>query len=606
MVVIALTVICIVPVLGAQEQNIDDWTAEHFQQAKQAFLKNELDTAADEYRLILSRKPKFAEIYLNLGVVYHQQRKYPQALEAFQQAVSLKPDLVGAQLFLGIDRYMSQDFKGALGPLQTVLKTKPNERQAGLYLALTYLALEQPEKAAQQLSRTAKYFPDDLEISYHLGEAYLEGVRKGTEFLSQVDPKSALCHWALAVSAEQKGDNVVAIQESLKALAQDPNIAELYARLGILLKNAGMTDLADAARQRYRLLIPGRALPDISSNPTIGRESANDAMVLENKETILRLWKALPSVDPSAALPAVADKLVNVALKQRLASSKADDLKSALQLYLNGDYKGASERIKPRVQNQPADWASAYLLARAYFLESDYDAAAGVLEGLLAPHSQYPSVSLLRIQVDGQLALRYFNIVVAKAPDSYLAKMLLAKSYAAAGQDKEAIAAYEEVLKLSPDQMGVHLAVGQIYEEKLNWPAAIDEFRAELALAPDNALALAHLGRAYTGARDADRAIEVLRRLLTMYPKDGQACADLGKAWALKGDNKKSIEAYERALVYDPSENSLHFRLFELYRKQGETALAERHLAAFKAGEAKKQESYSQGIAALKSDSSSH
>ena len=81
------------------------------------------------------------------------------------------------------------------------------------------VGLEQPEKAARQLRDTAKYSPQDVEISYHEGEAYLEGVRQSLALLREAGTNSALYHWALAIGAQQKNDKVSAIEEYLKALA---------------------------------------------------------------------------------------------------------------------------------------------------------------------------------------------------------------------------------------------------------------------------------------------------------------------------------------------------------------------------------------------------
>src|SRR5690242_3738763 len=103
---------------------------------------------------------------------------------------------------------MIQEFHGALGPLEQALRLNIADRQAGIYLALTYPGLEQPEKAARQLRDTAKYSPQDVEISYHEGEAYLEGVRRSLALLREAGTNSALYHWALAIGAQQKNDKV--------------------------------------------------------------------------------------------------------------------------------------------------------------------------------------------------------------------------------------------------------------------------------------------------------------------------------------------------------------------------------------------------------------
>jgi tetratricopeptide (TPR) repeat protein len=597
------------PGSGAQVQDnsdIDSWTSEHFRVASEAHRRNNLDVAAKEYQLILSRKPKFAEVYQNLGILYHQQRKYREAAKTLQTAVSLKPDLLEAQVFLGIDRYMMQDFKGAVGPLEKVLRLKPAERQAGLYVALTYLALDEPEKAAQQLRKTAAYFPEDVEIAYHRGEAYLKGVGLRMALLHEAGNESALSHWGLAISAEQKGDKVGTILEYLKALADEPNTAELYWRLAIALHKAGIRDLGAAALQRYSLLNPDWDRASLNFDRIASDPSGDGAVISEHKDSIRRLWESLPAVESKSAWPGVADEFVNGAVKKRLASAGGSDVEAALKLYTKGDYQGAAATIKGKLTPRSDDWVLAYLQARAYFLASDYDSAEEVFDEQLQPHLQLPSVALLRMEIESQLAVRYLGLVVAKDPNSYRAKLILAKSYGVAGRIEEAISTYQEVLRRAPDSLGIHLAIGQLYEDKLNWAAAIEELKAELALAPDNALALAHLGHAYTESQDADQAIPILTKLLAIHPDDGRAYADLGKAWTIKENPTKAIEAFERALAHDRTQHNLHYRLFQLYSKTGDGVRAKTHLVAFKAGEADRQQKQKAAMATVTTESNSN
>lgn len=577
---------------GQQRPGIDQWTADHFRLARQAQARNNLEVAAEEYRAIVARNPGFAGALLNLGIVYHQQRKYREAIRVLEKAVSLEPRMLGAQLFLGIDQYLVQDLNGAVQHLGNALELKPDDRQAGLYLALAQLALDQPEKAAQQLRKTARYFPEDPEVFYNQGEAYLSGVALSLRSLRKTGGDSALYHWALAMAAEQKNDLVTCVEEYLKALIRDPGIAGLYLRLAIEFTKIGMTDLANSALEKYKLLNPARELTDLNLTQKASTTAASGDGAAEHKETFVRLWRAIPPAKPIPGLPAVADNAVNRLLKARLASPKSADLKEAVRLYLKGDYPNALARVRPRVDRHADAWLSAYLLARCYLATSDDDAAQAVLENHLARYFDQPSVALLRVEVESRLALKCFHWVASRQPDSYLAKLLLARSYAAAEQNEQAIAVYQEVLKAVPGRLGVHLAIGQIHERQMHWEPAIEEYRAELALDPDNAMALAHLGHAYTQVRDPDHAIPTLDRLLESNPTDGQAYADLGKAWALKGDAPKAIAAYENALRYDPTANDVHYRLFQLYSKLGQSPIAQKHLAAFKEGEARQKEAY--------------
>ena len=583
----------------AQDASDDEWTTEHFQLARQAQLRNDLDTAAQEYRAIIAHNPKFAGAQLNLGIVYHQQRKYREAVKVLQSAVALQPDLLGAQVFLGIDEYLVQDLKGASQHLGIALRLKPDDRQAGFYLALAYLASDQPEKAAQQLRKTAQYFPDDPEILYYQGEAYLNGMAQGLDLLRQAGGHNAIYHWAQAIAAEQKRDLVEVIEEYLKALAYDSSIAELYLRLAVAFTRAGMPDLAAKALETYKVLNPQQDPTTINLEQMAAEFPTTQQDFSEHKEAFLRLWEAVPAAQPTPGMPEVADEFVNRALMAQLASANAADLKEFLKLFLKGDFGKATTKIRPRVDRHADDWLSAYLLTRCFLLTSNDDAAQTVLETHLLPHFSLPSVALLRVEVESRLALRYFNLVVARQPDSLLAKLLVARSSAASGKDKEAIAEYREVLNLDPGRRGVHMAIGEIFETQLQWEPAIQEYNAELALDPDNALALAHLGHACTQAREPDQAIQALDRLLASNPTDGPAFADLGKAWTLKGDSRKAIAAYEQAIRYDPSANDIHYRLFQLYTKMGEAATAQKHLAAFKQGEEKQKQVYQESMSAL-------
>jgi len=584
---------------AAQKENVDAWTAEHFARARQAQSHQSLEAAAEEYRAIVARNPGFAGAQLNLGIVYHQQRKYREAIKAFESTVSLQPELLGAQLFLGIDEYLVGDLKEALEHLEDALQLKPDDRQAGIYLALAHLALDQPEKAAQQLRKTARYSPEDTDIFYEEGRAYLNGMSQGLTLLRRAGSDSAVYHWALAMAAEQKNDQVSMVEEYLKALARDPSIAELYLRVAVPFERAGLHEMAAACFDRYKALNAARDVASLRLEPLADGSPAARPEILESKEVFRSMWKAIPTVEEVTGLPPIADEPVNRALKKQMSLAKAADLRAAVQLYLRGDYSQAIKLLGQSVDHHMDKWLSAYLLARCFLMKSDYDAAQATLEADLASYFDLPPVALLRVEIESQLALRCFNWVVAHRPDSYLAKILLAESYAAARQDKEALAVYEEALKLAPQRLGIHLAIGRIYESQLQWESAIQEYQAELVLDSNNAMALAHLGHVCTEARDPDRAIQVIERLLENNPTDGQAYEDLGKDWTLKGDTGKAIAAYERALQYVPDEYDVHYRLYNLYMKAGETVRAQNHLAEFKAGEARKRQSYQESMGEL-------
>src|SRR5258708_15046352 len=104
----------------------------------------------------------------------------------------------------------------------------------------------------RHLRQAAQRSPDDVEILYHLGEAYNEGVRQSACLLLRSSRDSALYPWAMGLAAERKSDTNSAIEQYLKALEIDPNLAELYARLAALFERAGLAELAQRPAKGMR------------------------------------------------------------------------------------------------------------------------------------------------------------------------------------------------------------------------------------------------------------------------------------------------------------------------------------------------------------------
>lgn len=570
-------VVHVATILSAQTQ-LDRWSIEHFQQAIQAQKSSQFDKAVDEYRLVLSRNPKFAEAYLNLGIVYHLQSRFPDSIKALSQALAIQPEMLAAQVLLGVGYYQIQDFTSAQKFLDRALLQNPKERQAGIYRALALVGSDRPDDAAHQLRQTAQYFPDDFEILYHLGAVYSEGVKRNAQFLWSSSRESALYEWAMALAMERKGDLNSAIEKYLTSLQLDPNISQIYSRLAILFEKAGLPEMGKDAASRLTLSIP----PSNVNQTSLKGEPATDDHHLSE------LWQKLGPIRPDPNLPRIADTYINKLVKENIAADTTGTLRSAVALFEKGDFQAAKTLITRTRRQGPTQWVYAYLLVRCHVGDGDFDSAEKAAESSLRNQSQIPSVALLKLEIQSELAFRAYDALLSMQPDSNPARILRAKALAAASNTDQAIEEFREILKIQPDLPQVHLGIAQVYCDQLKWEEAIQELKAELELAPENGLALALLGHAYAESDQADEAIPVLSKVLARYPREASALADLGKAYAQQGNTSKAIDAFERALQYDRSRYRIHYRLFWLYRSAGRTELARQHLAEFQ-GEAAKR-----------------
>src|SRR5438093_10396606 len=96
------------PLIFAQSQASKPLTPlqRHLDAARRAQAAQDLNKAVEEYRKALSLKPVgAAEIYQNLGLVYHLQFTYQDAIKSFEKALSLQPNLWASHLFMGIGLY---------------------------------------------------------------------------------------------------------------------------------------------------------------------------------------------------------------------------------------------------------------------------------------------------------------------------------------------------------------------------------------------------------------------------------------------------------------------------------------------------------------------
>jgi len=578
----------------AVAQQVDNWTVSHFERATQAQQANDLQTAETEYRLIIARNPRFAGAYLNLGIVYHQQKKYSDAINVLKTAVQLDPHVLGSQLFLGIDKYLTQDYKGARGHLQQALAANPKDKQAGLYLGFDYLALDQPFQAVATLQQTLKYHPRDAEVLYHLGEAHLKAGQQGIARVSKLGDQSALTFWSFEIIAKQKKNPVEMLEHCMKTLALDPYIAEVYLEVASMLQ-VEMPDIASLALARYQLLEPD------SKDIRKVKEEGTEVNIDEADQRSLRhLWRRIPEIHSNVAVPSVADNFVNQTLAREETLPKNTQLRAALREYAKGKYEEAAKRLTVAEAITP-EWSWSYLWALSYERAGFHEQAEQVFSTRLLAYMAIPSVSFLAVRIEVPLTLRCLEDVINIQPDSYTAKLLLGKYHAAEDQGDLALSDYQEALKLAPKQEGIHLAIGEVYARQLQWPRAIEEYRAELALNPVNSIALALLGHALTEMHDANNAGPVLQQALQANPSDSTAYDDLGKVWEMQGQSERAIQAYESALRYDPSQVNLHYKLSRLYQKQGQTDKAQKEMATFRAGEAQQQKNDRKAMEALQS-----
>ena len=100
-----LALLCILhgpALILAVETDVESRVREHFQAARQAEKSGDLGLAASEYNAAIKLQPDEPEIHNNLGLVYHLQAKYREAIESFKQALKRNPPPQVLWLFMAV------------------------------------------------------------------------------------------------------------------------------------------------------------------------------------------------------------------------------------------------------------------------------------------------------------------------------------------------------------------------------------------------------------------------------------------------------------------------------------------------------------------------
>jgi Tfp pilus assembly protein PilF len=123
----------------------------------------------------------------------------------------------------------------------------------------------------------------------------------------------------------------------------------------------------------------------------------------------------------------------------------------------------------------------------------------------------------------------------------------------AQGKHQEAIAEFDQALKLKPRYVEAYCSRGRVYAAAGDDERAIADFSRAIALDSNSICALAGRAAAYTKNAQWDAAISDFNRSLNLQPGAVQGYIARGMAYGAKGVFDHAIGDFNRAIELDPS-----------------------------------------------------
>jgi tetratricopeptide (TPR) repeat protein len=257
-----------------------------------------------------------------------------------------------------------------------------------------------------------------------------------------------------------------------------------------------------------------------------------------------------------------------------------------------GNEEEAVEQYEAAIADDP-DFYSAYEgLALIHLAHGEPQQALELYEALMARgvinESDYHFFvgSLRYVEGDLQEAVDEFALAVRMDGDNAEFRLQLGDGYRALGRYDDAMAQYQEVIRLEPSYVGAYSRRAAVYRAEGLLDEAVNEYQMALQLRPDNALYHAMLADTYRRQGALDKAVSsageavrleegeaayhvllgelylALERIpeaiaefetgVELAPEVAPYYLDLGDAYRLAGSEEEAIAAYERALELDP------------------------------------------------------
>ena len=138
-----------------------------------------------------------------------------------------------------------------------------------------------------------------------------------------------------------------------------------------------------------------------------------------------------------------------------------------------------------------------------------------------------PKLSLARINLGIALfnlpdlpgAVREAQAAATAAPDAPQPSYVLGLIAKTQSRTDDAIAQFQRVLKIDPNDVGTNVNLGQIYSQQRKYPEAIAAFRLALAAEPYNATALYNLGQALVRSGQREEGLRATARFQELRQK---------------------------------------------------------------------------------------
>jgi tetratricopeptide (TPR) repeat protein len=496
------------------------------------------------------------------------------AIEQYEQLVKLDPSSVEDHLLLGRLYRLNNELLKSENEFKTAVKIQPDSEEAVTTLAYLYNEEGDSAHALQVLnaipesSRSAKLY-SALGYTYEQQKQYKEAIeayRRSTE----LDHDNLDSVRGLAQNLMNDGQTEAALEQYKVIADSDPSDAQTYMRIAEIDRRNGQFDQALEALKKANSVVPDSL--EVQYNIAVIDEAQgkyDDAITILNQ-----LLQKTEHADGQYSVPeknnraVFIERLGTVYREANKYQQSVDTFRKMLDLGDDNAIRGYQQMIETYRDNRQWQMATDVAAEAAKKFPDDRDL-------------QMVSASQEADMGNADLAIQHVKAMLKGTPEDRTVYIALAQMNSRIKNWKEAEDDINKALELATkqdDKDYVIFVQGSIYERQKKYDLAEESFRKVIADDPKNAMALNYLGYmlADRGTR-VEEALGYIRRAVALDPQNGAYLDSLGWAYYKLGKYDLAEENLRRASERIGNDPTVHQHLGELYQKTGRLKLATTH-----------------------------
>ena len=190
--------------------------------------KSDFEGAIAPLEKVLADQPDFAYAHFQLGYVYTALKRSDEARAEYERAIARDPKMPEAYLNLGILLLDKQEYAAAIAPLRKAVELLPAQSRPRSLLAVAQDRSGDQVGAAQTFETVLHLDPNDLTANHYLGDLYLRDkkpaeaeIRFRRALEIQPDAPEALVGLAESLDAQKKPEATDVYRKYLAAMPDD-------------------------------------------------------------------------------------------------------------------------------------------------------------------------------------------------------------------------------------------------------------------------------------------------------------------------------------------------------------------------------------------------